>query len=338
MMGTSSPPGRRVGRSVTNTSSNGRNVALSDSVDKTYICQKLCDCNEKTDIVDKLGRKLKQRCVTTRIRRDEEFIGQFAWRYKAEVGYFMSRPPKPLMSKENPVRASHFPIGRAIGDALPLRDLEGRWQKGMVRIPDITVLKISGVEIEAMRASGNIDWDRFIPVQRNIHSIIEIKFPGDKLSRGQLRDYPKIAGDGEFIVMTMNDCNCEESKRRKPVKEPVRVPVTTPMKRETEEVSSWRVIPLKPQLVPVPTPRNPQYGPIAQAGSHALPLSDWLKQKSRSLPKAAEYLAVGILAIGIATAAVTLLPVEGAAAVVVLVVAGTTKAGSGGAQKEDTTT
>lgn len=208
----------------------------------------------------------------------------------------------------------------------------------MVRIPDITVLKITGVEIEAMRASGQIDWDRFIPVRRNIHSIIEIKFPGDKLSRGQLRDYPKIAGDGEFIVMTMDDCDCEERRRRQPAREPVRVPVTTPMKRENEQASSWRIIPLKPQLAPVPTPRNPQYGPVAQPSSHAMPLSEWLQQKSRSLPKVAEYVAVGMLAIGIAAAAVTLLPVEGAAAVVVLVVAGATTRRGIGVEKKDTMT
>ena len=332
-MAQTSPPGRAVGRSTTKPSTKGHEVGLSDPLDTNYICQKICDCHKQTDLIDKLGRKLKQRCVTARIQKDEEYIGRFAWRYKAEVGYYMSNPPKPLMSKDQPTRPSRFPLGRAMGDGLLLRNLEGRTQKGMLRIPDITILKITGPEIEVMRAAGKIDWDRFIPVQRNIESIVEIKFPGDELSPGQKADYPKIAGDGEFIIMTIEDCDCGR-KRRQPATEPVRVPVTTPMKQDNAERVRWYQAP-QPQLVPVPAPRAPQYGPVAQPGTGGIPLSDWLESTGKKLAKTAEYVAVGALAVGTAVAVVALLPAEAAVAAVVLVVVGAGAVVNTGQKKDD---
>lgn len=63
---------RPTGRSVTKSASKGREVGLSDPIDRGYICQKICDCSERTEIVNKLGHPLKQRCVTARIQKDEE--------------------------------------------------------------------------------------------------------------------------------------------------------------------------------------------------------------------------------------------------------------------------
>jgi hypothetical protein len=68
-------------------------------------------------------------------------------------------------------------------------------------------------------------------------------------------------------------------------------------------------------------------------------LSEWLQNHGKSLAQTAEYIGVGVLAIGLAAAAVALLPVEGAAAVVVvLVVAGTANAGNSRPRKKDTMT
>jgi hypothetical protein len=55
-------------------------------------------------------------------------------------------------------------------------------------------------------------------------------------------------------------------------------------------------------------------------------LSDWLTSAGSTLSKAAEYLAVGALAIGVATAAVALMPAEVAATAAVLIVLGTNNA------------
>lgn len=274
------PKGRTSGRSTTKTSSPGREVGLDDPFDREYICDKFCTCGEKTDIVDKLGRQLKQRCVTKRIQLDEEVIGKLAWRYKAEVGYYMTKPVRPIMSKDQPNRPSRFPIGRAIGDGLLLRDFEGKMQKGMLRIPDVTILKITGAEIEAMRASGKIDWSRFIPVRQNIDTILEIKFPGDKLSDGQIRDYPKIAGEDKFRILESDDCECNRRRRRVPATDPVRVPVTTPMRRERTEERKWYQPSPTPAPAPAPQPVRPSYGPTVQ-GSEGVSLHSYLKSGAK---------------------------------------------------------
>jgi hypothetical protein len=269
--------GRVSGRSTTKPASTGREVGLTNPFDRDYICDKFCTCGEKTDVVDKLGRQLKQRCVTKRIQLDEEETGRLAWRYKAEVGYYMSKPVRPMMSKDQPNRPSRFPIGRVMGEGLLLRSLEGKTQKGMLRIPDVTILKITGLEIEAMRASGKIDWNRFMPVRQNIETILEIKFPGDKLTDGQIHDYPKIAGEDKFRLLESDDCDCKQRRRRVPVKEPVRMPVVTPMRRESTEDRKWyQSASPRPAPAPAPQPVRPGYGPVVSA-SGGVPLSDYLK-------------------------------------------------------------
>lgn len=49
------PTGRVSGRSTTKSKSSGREVGLSDPFDRTYVCEKVCACAEKTEIIDKLG-------------------------------------------------------------------------------------------------------------------------------------------------------------------------------------------------------------------------------------------------------------------------------------------
>ena len=254
-------PGRTVGRSATRTSSEGREVGLDDPVDKGYLCEHICECSSGTAIRSKSGQELKQRCVTARIWLDEEAT-QLVWRYKAEVGFNMkTNPPAPLMSRDQPNRPSRFPLGRAVGDGILTRDLEGRPQKGLLRIPDCIILKPTGPELAAMRASGRIDWKRLIPVKANIETVVEIKFEGDKLSPGQRDAYRRIAGPDRFRLLNANECECG-TRRRRPAEEPVRAPVTTPMQRESTEQRRWYQ-PAPPQPAPAPAPRpvRPQYGP-----------------------------------------------------------------------------
>lgn len=94
-------------------------------------------------------------------------------------------------------------------------------QKGMLRIPNLTILKVTRTEIAAMRATGKIDWSRFIHVQRNIEKIVEIKCPCNRLSRGQIRDYPIISGEDAFVLLELSACDCKQ-KRRQPQTDPVR--------------------------------------------------------------------------------------------------------------------
>jgi hypothetical protein len=305
-------PGRTVGRSATRTSSEGREVGLDDPVDKGYLCEHICECSTGTAIRSKSGQELKQRCVTARIWLDEE-ANQLVWRYKAEVGFNMkTNPPAPLMSRDQPNRPSRFPLGRAVGDGILKRDLEGRPQKGLLRIPDCIILKSTGPELATMRASGHIDWKRLIPIKTNIETVVEIKFEGDKLSPGQRDAYRRIAGPDRFRLLNANECECR-TRRRRPAEEPVRVPVTTPMKRESTEQRRWYQ-PAPPQPTPAPAPRpvRPQYGPevTQEEGSS---MSSWLK---------AAGLAAGVVLVGVI--AVAALPAEAVVAGVALLVVGRT--------------
>jgi len=262
------PRARVVGRSTTHPGEHGKVLVLADPVDRGYLCQKMCGCGAGTNIRNTLGHELKQRCTTARIWADEE-LNQLVWRYKAEVGFSMkTNPPKPLMSIEQPNRPSRFPLGRAMGEGLFKRDLEGRGQKGLLRIPDCIILKSTGAHLAAMRASSKIDWERLIPVKQNIEVVLEIKFDGDSLDRSQRIAYETIAGEERFRLLEISDCDC--GKRRPPPQTaPVRAPVVTPMKRESGKGRRWyQILRPEPAPAPPPQPQLPQYGPVAPPGAH----------------------------------------------------------------------
>lgn len=266
---------RPAGRSSTHTGPQGEVLTLTDPIDTGYLCAHICRC-KNTSLKDCEGRTLRQRCTTQGIWFDEE-VNQLVWRYKAEVGYNMKvSPPAPLMSREQPNRPSRFPLGRAVCEGLLKRDFEGGPQKGLVRIPDCIILKVTGADLAAMRAAGTIDWSRLIPTQSNIDTVVEIKFDNDELKNEQLLSYRKIAGSVEkFRLLEAQDCDCGE--RPKPVTVPVRSPVTTPMQRESTEMRRWyQPTPPKPVPVPAPQPVRPQYGPVT-GKEEGTPLADHLK-------------------------------------------------------------
>ena len=269
------PKPRVIGRSKTHTGSHGKVLVLSDPIDRGYLSHKMCLCNVGA-MINKRGHVLKQRCTTAGIWADEE-LNQLVWRYKAEVGFSMkTTPPKPLMSAEQPNRPSRFPLGRAMSEGLLKRDLEGA-QKGLLRIPDCIILNATGAELAAMRASGQIDWKRLLPVKQNIETVLEIKFDGDELSPRQQEAYERIAGRDRFRLLELSDCDCGE-KRPPPATEPVRVPVVTPMEQEAEQNRHWyQLPPPRPLPAPPPQPQRPQYGPIAAEGEHRS-LTTFLKE------------------------------------------------------------
>ncbi|WP_426207966.1 hypothetical protein [Massilia sp. TWP1-3-3] len=268
------PPGRKIGRSTTSPSSKGKHLRLEDPLDKGYLCGKMCACNLGTAIVSKTGAILRQRCASARVWFDEE-INHLVWRYKAEVGFSMkANPPAPLMSRKQPNRPSRFPLGEAIGQGILKKGLEGKIQKGLLRIPDCLVLKITGPELAAMRASGAIDWKKLIPIKHNIETVVEMKFEGDNLTVQQANAYRRIAGPKKFRLLEMSDCDCGGKKREQPATEPVRVPVTTPLLF----LPTGPKGPLdgKPIAFPVPQPVRPTYGPVVPA-SESVPMSNALK-------------------------------------------------------------
>lgn len=322
------PAGRAQGRSSTHTGAEGQILSLDSPIDKGYLCSKMCMCSGGTRLRDRLGRELKQRCTTVSIWDDED-KNQLVWRYKAEVGYSMkANPPAPLMSREQPNRASRFPLGRAMGDGLLKRQLEGRPQKGLLRIPDCIVLTATGAELASMRADGHIDWKRLMPVQSNIETVVEIKFDGDELTRMQRDDYEIIAGSkGKFRLLKAVECDCS-SRRPDPATEPVRAPVTTPIKRESTAERRWyQPAPPEPASMPAPQPVKPRYGPVVPR-EEGMPMADYLKNNAA--------VAAGTIMVGVAVIAA--LPAEAlaaAAAGFVMLLIGTRAATAAPIQKKD---
>lgn len=322
-----SPSSRPIGRSGTHQGPRGRVLSLDNPMDRSYLCAVMCMCNQGTKLKDSLGRALKQRCTTASIWNDEE-RNQLVWRYKAEVGYSMaSHPPAPLMSREQPNRPSRFPLGRAMADGLLKRQLDGKPQKGLLRIPDCIILATTGEELAAMRASGKIDWKRLMPVQVNIERVVEIKFEGDGLDEEQMSDYQTIAGDPDkFRLLTIAECDCQRDSSA-PVQDPIRAPVTTPMEQERKAKDHWysRTPPL-PAPIPPPQPVKPRYGPIASQ-DEGIPLADYLK--------GAAVVGGTILVGAIAIAALPLEAAGAAAAALVVLVAGTRTADANQKSEKD---
>lgn len=274
--------GHTTGRSTTRQSDEGQVLRLRNPIDKGYLCAHVCGCQSGTALRNALGHTLKQRCVTARIWTDEE-ANQLVWRYKAEVGYNMrTNPPAPLMSREQPNRPSRFPLGRAMQEGLLKRDLEGRPQKGLLRIPDCIVLNITGPELAAMRASGHIDWNRLKPIKPNIDTVVEIKFEGDRLSPEQKDDYKLIAGRDRFRLLEAWECNCKRQEQEQPQTQTDRQVVTTPVPLPRTEPKRLleRLRPSSDGQAPAPTPQRPQYGPEAQVGEGTTSLSTFLKSST----------------------------------------------------------
>lgn len=297
--------GRIVGRSTTTPGDRGTPLRLADPLDRAYLCQKMCGCDAGSALVSASGQVLKQRCVTARIWTDEE-VNQLVWRYKAEVGYSMkANPPAPLMSARQPNRPSRFPLGAAMGQGVLKRSLEGTMQRGLLRIPDCIILKVTWQELEAMRAAQAIDWARLMPVRTNIETVLEIKFPGDQLKPWQQQDYIRIAGPDHFRLLEMSDCDCAR-KRAEPLQQPVRVPVVTPLR----DAQARRLFGPKPEIFPAPETVRPYYSPVIN-NDEVTPLSRFLKTAA---------VTAGVILVG--AIVIAALPVEGVVAGVSLAVVG----------------
>jgi hypothetical protein len=141
------------------------------------------------------GQNLKQQCVSGRLKAADA-LGSNQSPYKAEVNYDMSRePPAPIMNSSVATKAHDYLPGW----------IRKYWPGGLsgyepgvgnIRRPDVVVVN------DPSRP----------PTQDNIKSVVEIKFPGDTLSRGQRSAYAQIAGDSSKVaVLGPDTCGCSES-------------------------------------------------------------------------------------------------------------------------------
>lgn len=160
--------------------------ALPDSVldafDRRVLCSVMCCCR---------AEQQHQVCVQKTLDAADQQLG-YSSRYKAEISFNMTTdPPSPFMHRENgkpTTRRSRYWQRRAQNEIA-----EYQSGKGMVRIPDVVVVKDPAEP----------------PTRANIHSVVEMKFGTDDYSEGVEEAYQEISG-GKLITMTDRGCNCDE--------------------------------------------------------------------------------------------------------------------------------
>lgn len=209
-MSKTSKPATGQGKTSTKLIAESQILTLPLSTERSYLCAHIC-LAESFPRVSKAGAKLKQRACTLAIWKEEE-ANYLVWKYKAEVGYVMTKnPPVPIMSpkKGEEMRPSRFPLGRASKMGLfAKKNLEDS-AIGRLRIPDCIVLKITDAELIKLRMTGTGNFQKLIPVRDNIATVVEIKFGNDVLSTEQIIAYRRIAGSNKkFKRLRDTDCSC----------------------------------------------------------------------------------------------------------------------------------
>ncbi|MBP4049128.1 VRR-NUC domain-containing protein [Chromobacterium violaceum] len=209
---------------------------LTEKADVAILAPKSVSVTSK-----KTGRSynLNMRQITmSQLIRIDENSHDFKWFYKAEVSFDLTRnPPIPFLSSGLRAEGANrrhtinpFPKGLS---------------KGYLRRPDLVIVKD-----KATRWPGRMATDHEgVAHGDNLARVVEIKFPGDELGRGQEDAYKRIAGgDDRFTVLDVLD------KRKKRVTEPKKVPVVSPQPQAKAKSQAQRVPAPIYSPVPVTTP------------------------------------------------------------------------------------
>ncbi len=167
-----------------------------DPRDRQVLCAVVCKCDAVPSI-GLGGQRLKQQCVSGRLKVADA-MGDYRSPYKAEINYDMSRdPPAPIMDSGMPTKAHAYLPGW----------IRKHWAGGLggytpgignIRRPDVVIVNDASLA----------------PIQGNIKSVVEIKFPPDRHSRKQQDAYARIAGSSSKVaLMDPADCGCSDSER-----------------------------------------------------------------------------------------------------------------------------
>ncbi|SDG91762.1 VRR-NUC domain-containing protein [Paraburkholderia phenazinium] len=181
----------------------GLNRRLSPQ-DQQVLCDAMCKCN-RMGVATADGKIRKQSCVAQRLNAANAVSTATTGsptKYRPEVAYDMRPappdPPVPIMSSTSPLEPHSF-IGAWIQKYWPggndaYQDVKGQ---GYIRRPDVVIVNDPSQP----------------PVQSNIATVVEMKYPPDTLSRGQQADYIRIAGGSKkFVTMTPADCGCGDDE------------------------------------------------------------------------------------------------------------------------------
>ena len=258
----------------------GTVAPVTNPLDLWYLCEKV-NYALKYPLKRSDGQMMYQRGVTKLIRKDDRNFN-YHFPYIGEVGYDMTLiPPQPLMSR-NPLRRnwpSSFPLAqyhlvkRGYSDRL-LNKTEGKVERilelltrdelerlpkpgrgdvvfddaldvilkrrGSFRIPDVIRLKDFTLTGKPAFSQGNIE------------TVIEIKFPGDRLKKEQRDAYEDIAGDEDkFRLLETHVCQVDDKRKREWIRDSVQEPVYKPVADalgETEQiclrpdVPAWKLL------------------------------------------------------------------------------------------------
>ncbi|ELT9933418.1 VRR-NUC domain-containing protein [Escherichia coli] len=203
---------------------------------------------------------LKQTIMSGLIRVDE-IAHNYCWYYKAEVAFDMrTTPPRPFLSstlleKDGAGRrhtTNPFPVpGRGIyrrPDVIIVKNKEDRWPG------------LAGPDTE-----GNMHSD-------NLARLVEVKFPGDVLSREQYNEYMQIVGRNRtrMTILEIHDCRPEEHQWVDQV-------VNVTMKAwQTSGAKYWPLALYPPVFMPRPpsTPVAARIEPWTYAGKAVSDLSE----------------------------------------------------------------
>jgi hypothetical protein len=214
-------------------------IKLEQGLDKSYLCAHMCAALKAPKIASN-GSLLYQKAMDTAIKAEAE-ANEYVWGYLAEVGYNMRfDPPRPLMSS-NPKR-KHLPSSYPLGAAKKQIEI---YTKGSLRIPDVTILKVTVPEMIAMRQKRIVDWSKFYPIEKNIKTIVEMKFKKDIWGAGQYDAY-KLISKGRVRELRDTDCSCDT---RKPSQQTQQSPVFLPILNPTPYAEE-KLIPILNQISP----------------------------------------------------------------------------------------
>ncbi|MCT8345537.1 VRR-NUC domain-containing protein [Photorhabdus kleinii] len=165
-------------------------------------------------IITKLGAiRFLNQIIMSGLIKVEELKHDFLWPYKAEVVFAIREEAVPL-----PMLATSQISKQRYGDNLPQSsnpfarpsadDTEKFGVVG-IRRPDIILVKDETLRWPGRSATyfdGSVHPD-------NLKMLIEVKFPGDTLNKGQEIDYIQIATRSRFGVMRIDDNRTEEQKQ-----------------------------------------------------------------------------------------------------------------------------
>lgn len=167
--------------------------------DRVVLCSVLCKC-KAIGVATKNGRVQRQRCVQQRLDLANE-VSRIETgaptEYRPEQTYDMSKePPEPITDPDDPL-VPHSNLRQWIDNVWPGGRKAYKAGAGNMRRPDVVIVN------DPTRP----------PVQPNIKTVIEMKFPPDYYGRNQERDYIRIAGSrSKFVPLGPAECGCGDDE------------------------------------------------------------------------------------------------------------------------------